>query len=88
MLTLTERSKTPALSSETPAGSLMTPAALQFWNQLRDERKTRVLEKDPTRLQNQHGRHEKRRFCIAGEKIRDLTERFPLNVSETVCLHY
>lgn len=45
MLTLTERSKTPALSSETLAGSLMTPAALQFWNQLRDERKTRVLEK-------------------------------------------
>lgn len=45
VLTLTERSKTPALSSETLAGSLMTPAALQFWNQLRDERKTRVLEK-------------------------------------------
>lgn len=38
MPTLTERNKTPALSSETPAGSLMRRAALPFWNQLKDER--------------------------------------------------
>lgn len=40
--TLTERNKTPALSSETPAGSLMRRAALQVWNQLREERKTQA----------------------------------------------
>lgn len=75
--TLTERNKIPALSSEIPAGSLMRWAALQFWNQLRGEKKTRVSEKDPTWFQNQLGRHEKSRF----------TERFPVNVSETVRLH-
>lgn len=85
--TLTERSKTPAPSSETPAGSLMTRAALHVGNQLREKRKTEVLERPPKGLRNRHKKH---RFQILWRKknMCDLTVRFPLKGTDEERLYY